>query len=42
MLEDPILGPSIVYNSQVISMGQEVENHDFTPVEGGSYTAEWE
>ena len=29
MLEDPILGPSIEYNTQIISMGQAVETHDF-------------
>ena len=40
-LEEPILGPSVVYNTDVISMGQAVDNYDFN-VEGGSYTAEWE
>ena len=29
MLEDPILGPSIEYNTKDISMGQAVETHDF-------------
>ena len=42
MLEDAILGPSIVYNTEIISMGQAVENHDFSDGNTGSYTAEWE
>ena len=41
-LEDAILGPSIVYNTEIISMGQAVENHDFSDGNTGNYTAEWE
>ena len=41
-LEDPILGPSIEFNTKVISMGQDVVIHDFSTDNEGSYTAEWE
>ena len=41
-LEEAILGPSIVYNTDIVSMGQEVVTHDFSDGNDGSYTAEWE
>ena len=42
VLEEAILGPSIVYNTDIVSMGQEVVTHDFSDDNSSSYTAEWE